>query len=1724
MDRKITKILALLSLFCFIFLADTFAQTVTITNIDPGPYGQGSTIAVPFQISTASGCINTNNIFNLYLSDANGSFASQTKIGSFTGFYASVVNGVIPSGTPAGSGYKVRILSTNPSVISSASAAFTINNTTGVVAGASSQAIDPAYPEVFGSCIGADGTSYPFVNESTAGATATANFYNEFSQISEGTIPLNGNFVANAANYTVTVKAVKGGIVGTKGYMLINNVVNNNFGVTGSNSVCLNGQNSLSYNVDVSSPNGIQYNFPGLTYSISWGDGTISTLTICDIVNSGGKIDHAYIKSSCGNTANGQKNVFQVNLQPVSPYCGTLGTPVTSYAKVIAPPQNKFVAPDAACINTEVVFGNSSVPGQDPNSTADDCANVDARYTWMVDGQTIAVNQPVTAEFKYTFTIPGIHTVTLHLQNNNGLCDAEDATKNICIQNPPKPSFNLPATTICRTNSITPVNTSVIDANCNASNVYKWIITGPAPVSYGGGTTVNSANPNFIFSASGTYDIQLSISTASCGTVLSSKKTVYVNSPPTAILSPDGLVCGNNQTLTFDSNANVTKTQLTGTQQTQPTTYTWTVTGGQYSFAGGTNANSKYPQILFNDYAVYTVSVIHQNGCGTASDSQQIAFQQAPDVSAGPAQQICESDQATLAGSINGAYNSFQWIGGTGTFTTGRNDLNSGYIPSSAEISAGTVTLSLQVNTSLAPPCNVITSNVIITIIKKANVTSSAAEFACDGQNFHYVITADNTATNFHWVTSLTSGNASGFNATGSGNTINDIINNTGTTDAVITYTITPTTNGCPGNPFDLKVTVKFIPAITAVPSSPQICSNQPANIIFSSNVSGTKYIWTSTASTGISGNTNQTTPITDGSIQDVLVNNSTVPGTVTYTITPYNEICTGSPVTATVTVQPLPLPSNPGPDDEICNTTTYTLNGNDPSPGSGKWTVVSGQSGVTFSDDTDPHAVVNGLLPNNVYQFQWAITAAPTCPPTTNIVTITVDAETVPGAVTGSVFVCSGSNAGQLTLSGQVGNIVRWESTTDGVNWTPIANNTTTLNYFNITQTTNYRAIVQNGVCSIQTSSLASVIVNQPVTPANAGSDTTICNATTITLNGNDPSPDPGIWSQTAGPTVNIVDPANPQTQVTGLAGGDTYKFTWTIKGTAPCGDSSDEIVVTDAPDVIAGFTSDKSDDCGQFTVQFTNTSSVISGTIFNWDFGDGSPLSDELNPQHTFEPRTDGKDTVYTVSLTLPQNCVSRSAVTIDITVRPAVPIANILPDQLQGCGDFAISVQNVSPGNNKQYDFYVYDGDNLIQKITKTDKSPVTFDPITTNRAHTFTLYMAATDFCGNTAESNHIPITISPATFVPQMFVKDNIRKGCAPFNVIFVNNSSGGINFAYKIYNDNNDLVDQIQGGFDEQPYTFTNTGTYYVTITASNECASIESDPKIRIDVAPIPVPDFDADVKSGCKTINVNFSNLTADDGDTPASSLSYEWDFGDGSPHSFIFTPPTHTYTFKNSPYSVKLTVINLATGCSNIITKTDLINVKAPPGTNFSIEPDSVTAIPNYHFSFVDQTTGSPVSWQWSFGDGQTSTTRNPGHTYADTGSYKVTLLVADAEGCDSSITHTVQITGVPGQLYLPNAFMPDGNAEELKTFRAKGSGIESWNLQVYNKWGQLIWQTSELSEKGEPVEGWDGTFKGSPAPQGVYIWQATAKFINGTEWKGMSYNNSLPKRTGFIHLIR
>ena len=77
-----------------------------------------------------------------------------------------------------------------------------------------------------------------------------------------------------------------------------------------------------------------------------------------------------------------------------------------------------------------------------------------------------------------------------------------------------------------------------------------------------------------------------------------------------------------------------------------------------------------------------------------------------------------------------------------------------------------------------------------------------------------------------------------------------------------------------------------------------------------------------------------------------------------------------------------------------------------------------------------------------------------------------------------------------------------------------------------------------------------------------------------------------------------------------------------------------------------------------------------------------------------------------------------------------------------------------------------------------------------------------------------------------------------------------------------------------------------------------------------------------------------------------------------------------------------------------------------------------------------------------------------------------------------------------------------------------------------MEIFDKFGNLLWLSKELDDDGKPEEGWDGTdLKGVALPQGTYFWKIHAIFSDDSTWEGMEYNNSNTKvKEGAVYLIR
>lgn len=214
-----------------------------------------------------------------------------------------------------------------------------------------------------------------------------------------------------------------------------------------------------------------------------------------------------------------------------------------------------------------------------------------------------------------------------------------------------------------------------------------------------------------------------------------------------------------------------------------------------------------------------------------------------------------------------------------------------------------------------------------------------------------------------------------------------------------------------------------------------------------------------------------------------------------------YSAIATVTVTSATVGGSIAPAASS------VCtgtNSGTLTLSGETGSILQWEFSIDGGLTWTVIANTTNTEAYTN-LVTTTMYR---ALVQNGGCTSSYSAsATVTVDATSVGGAVSGGVTVCSGTNSGTLTLSGQTGTIIGWESSNDQVTWTATGNTTTSQNFTNLIDTTFYRVIVQSGVCSSDTSTIDTVIVD-PVTVGGAVSPaaTTVCsgiNSGTLTLSG---------------------------------------------------------------------------------------------------------------------------------------------------------------------------------------------------------------------------------------------------------------------------------------------------------------------------------------------------------------------------------------------------------------------------------------------------------------------------------------------------------------------------------------------------------------------------------------------------------------------------------------------
>ncbi len=267
-------------------------------------------------------------------------------------------------------------------------------------------------------------------------------------------------------------------------------------------------------------------------------------------------------------------------------------------------------------------------------------------------------------------------------------------------------------------------------------------------------------------------------------------------------------------------------------------------------------------------------------------------------------------------------------------------------------------------------------------------------------------------------------------------------------------------------------------------------------------------------------------------------------------------------------------------------------------------------------------------------------------------------------------------------------------------------------------------------------------------------------------------------------------------------------------------------------------------------------------------------------------------------------------------------------------------------------------------------------------------------------------------------------------------------------------------------------------GTSY-TVTAGN--GSCTSAPSSSFSIqAPIQFPSIpiQVDNPNGCAphTATLSATNLPG---------IEYQWtangtNIGNGVSLTSVFN--------QSGCYTIQLTATN-SQGCTSTTIESNFVCVEADPIASFTANPSIFTSN-SETVNFTNNSQGA-VNYSWDFGDNTNSTEESTSHFYSNLqGGVVVTLTAVSALGCSdqTSITINFQEQTI---FYVPNSFTPDQDEYNQTWGPVFTQGFDPFNfdLYVFNRWGEVIWESHDASKR------WDGTYgsKGTKCPDGVYTWK-------------------------------
>ena len=435
--------------------------------------------------------------------------------------------------------------------------------------------------------------------------------------------------------------------------------------------------------------------------------------------------------------------------------------------------------------------------------------------------------------------------------------------------------------------------------------------------------------------------------------------------------------------------------------------------------------------------------------------------------------------------------------------------------------------------------------------------------------------------------------------------------------------------------------------------------------------------------------------------------------------------------------------------------------------------------------------------------------------------------------------------------------------------------------------------------------------------------------------------------------------------------------------------------------------------------SISFLDQSTGSLPLSYSWEFGDGA-TSTEKNPVHEYLSAGS-----YSVTLKVANSEGESTLCKNDcVVVHDVAPLkADFSSNVTSGTVPVSVQFSDASTGNPGAWS-WVFEKDSyypIRDAGTKeavptygnefsSEKNPVVTYTYPGN--YSVSLTVSRTNETDTITKEDYIRVNPPP----PDVDFNAYPHEGNAPLEVEFWESVPYAWYYDEFIW----EFGDGTNGTGSWLYHTYENPGLYNVTLTVNSAFGSGSATKSgyINVTQALAPDPDFEATPLSGDAPLDVMFT-------DTSTGIITTRfWDFGDGtSAWENETSSVSHTYSFPGT-YSVSLIAGN--EGGEASITKIGYIQVDPsgkPPDARFSTAPMMGYAPLTVKFS--DRSTGSPIAWQWDFGDGNTSSEQNPTHVYATAGRY-ITRLTASNSGGSDSFTSYVWVR--PTRVFPPYTPQP------------------------------------------------------------------------------------------------